>query len=174
MDVFEFRKAKDDFYRNGSGSPFKTQGVPFKKLNYFDPDPAFVLKARFVENPGKERVTLQTSLGYPNVYVKQGWFEFELEGQKLRLAAFKSAKQGGNEAEFFIPFKDKTSGTESYPAARYLEVEEKTDKTADYALDFNYAYNPYCAYVDGYACPFPPAENILPVAIKAGEKKYHD
>ncbi len=74
--------------------------------------------------------------------------------------------------EVFIPFRDGTSGKESYPAARYLDIEETDDD--NYVIDFNYAYNPYCAYSDDYICPLPPKENWLGVRIVAGEMNYHD
>jgi len=80
-------------------------------------------------------------------------------------------REGGRET-LFIPFKDATSGKETYGAARYLEIEET--EVGIFLVDFNKAYNPYCAYSEAYSCPFPPRENWLEVAIKAGEKKFKD
>jgi len=105
--------------------------------------------------------------------VRIGFFEFEIDGTKLRLAAYKSVPPPGHRHEdhsLFVPFLDATSGKETYGAARYLDLEDR--RTDDYVLDFNPAYNPYCAYSDAYICPFPPQENWLAVPIRAGEKNF--
>ena len=78
---------------------------------------------------------------------------------------------GPNRGKLFLAFADETSANETYGAGRYLDL-KKVPAATSIELDFNLAYNPYCAYNDSYSCPFPPAENILRIAIRAGEKKY--
>jgi len=101
--------------------------------------------------------------------VKYGRVEFDLNGMRLRLVVYKSAEDPFARS-LFIPFSDETSGRETYGSGRYLDLEEQGGD--DYELDFNLAYNPYCAYNDQYTCPIPPRENRLPVRILAGEKNY--
>ena len=110
-----------------------------------------------------------TSKGTEQAYMKHGTFTFQLQGMTLRLAVYKSAEDPFARS-LFIPFSDETSGAETYNAGRYLDLEEQGGD--DYQLDFNLAYNPYCAYNDQYTCPIPPRENKLPVKILAGEKNY--
>ncbi len=95
--------------------------------------------------------------------------KFEVQGNRLQLIVYKSAEDPFARS-LFIPFSDETSSSETYGAGRYLDSEEHGGN--DYDLDFNFAYNPYCAYNDGYTCPIPPRENRLPIRITAGEKKY--
>ena len=119
------------------------------------------------QNP--QIVTLVTSVGTSQKFLQVGHFDFEIDGKKGTLQAYRSAER--NDHELFIPFRDLTSGKESYESARYNEL--GFSKNDEYELDFNFAYNPYCAYSDDYVCPFPPKENWLDIEIKAGEKKYH-
>jgi uncharacterized protein (DUF1684 family) len=101
--------------------------------------------------------------------LKFGLFTFEVEGQHLKLIAYKSVEDPYARS-LFLPFSDETSGHETYAAGRYLDLEEQGGD--DYELDFNLAYNPYCAYNEDYTCPVPPFENKLSVKILAGEKNY--
>jgi uncharacterized protein (DUF1684 family) len=170
-ETLQFRKDKDEFYRSGVESPLGPQDkAQFKGLKYFPYDPKYRVRARFVPYPDPERVSLATSRGVRVSYFKEGRFEFILAGKGHVLQAYRSV-HGTHSEEYFIPFRDATSGNESYANARYLEVEEGPEGV-EYWLDFNRAYNPYCAYVDGYMCPYPPDENVLSVPIRAGEKKY--
>ena len=102
-------------------------------------------------------------------YLRYGAFAFRIQGRSLKLVVYKSAEDPYARS-LFIPFSDETSGRETYAAGRNLDHEEQGGD--DYELDFNMAYNPYCAYSEEYACPMPPAENKLPVKILAGEKNY--
>ncbi len=174
-DLTLMRREKDEWFRSDPDSPLPMESRPgFQGLAYFPPDPAYRLRVRLVKEPQPEPVTLATSKGVPRPMVRHGHFEFEIGGERQRLYAYKSAPQPGHhheDASLFVPFRDATSGKESYGAARYLDLEE--DRRGDeYVLDFNLAYNPYCAYSDDYVCPFPPKENWLTVAIRAGEKAF--
>lgn len=113
---------------------------------------------------------MTTSKGTRQLFNRVGYFDFTIEGRGVRLSAYQSA--GRDDPNIFIPFRDSTSGKESYGAARYLEL--KVEHDDNYVLDFNYAYNPYCAYSEDYICPLPPHENWLSVPIRAGEKKFHE
>jgi len=114
-------------------------------------------------------VRLATNTGEQRDALRYGFFEFTVDGQACRLQAYRTSDEGET-PHLFIPFRDATSGKETYAAGRYLELPENTSGVYD--LDFNLAFNPYCAYGGDYSCPFPPPENHLKVAIRAGEKNY--
>jgi uncharacterized protein (DUF1684 family) len=114
-------------------------------------------------------VTLEmpTSTGERRLMQRVGTLEFALKGQSLALGAFTEASSP-NMDRLFVPFVDLTSGTETYPAGRYLDLDRT--RTGLYVIDFNRAYNPYCYYNSTYDCPYPPRENRLKVPVRAGEK----
>ena len=168
------RREKDFFFKEDRESPIPERLRPvLTGLAYFPVDPKYRVRSRLVRDPKPQRVVLATSKGTPREMARVGFFEFEIEGMKQRLAAFQSIPEPGHHHEdrsLFVPFRDATSGKETYGAARYLDLEEL--RTDDYVIDFNLAYNPYCAYSDDYVCPFPPRENWLTAAIRAGEKDF--
>ena len=128
----------------------------------------FKIQAKLIAVPSPKPVLLSTSTGKDAQFYEYALTEFTLNGARNRLLIFKAEGQ----QTLFLSFKDLTNGKETYGAGRYLDIEEPTQETF-VLLDFNKAYNPYCAYNDNYSCPFPPEENYLNVTIKAGEKKYH-
>ena len=163
------REAKDEFFRDSHDSPLgHEQGGTFQGLNYFEPDPAFRFEVRIQRYPGLESVIMATSKGTRQLFNKIGYFDLAVDGQRVRLQAYQSAER--EDPSIFIPFRDATSGKETYGAARYLDLE--VEHNDEYVVDFNYAYNPYCAYSEEYVCPLPPRENWLAVPIRAGEKNY--
>lgn len=168
------RKEKDYYFQTDPDSPIPAAiRGKFGGLEYFPPDPKYRLHVKLSPLPNPEPVTLATSKGIPRPMVRVGSFDFEIDGVRQRLYAYGAASQPGHHHEassLFVPFRDATSGKESYGAARYLDLEE--NPSGEYLLDFNVAYNPYCAYSDDYVCPFPPKENWLTVAIRAGEKTF--
>jgi uncharacterized protein (DUF1684 family) len=168
------REEKDYYFQTDPDSPIPAAiRGRFQGLDYFPPDLNYRLRVRLTKLPDPEPVTLATSKGIPRPMVRYGFFDFEIDGVRQRLYAYRSAPQPGHhheDASLFVPFRDATSGKESYGAARYLDIEE--DPSGEHLLDFNLAYNPYCAYSDDYVCPFPPRENWLTVAIRAGEKTF--
>ncbi len=166
--LLRFRERKDLLFRSDRDSPIG-QGE-FAGLKYFDPDPEFRFETELRRNPTPVSVIMTTSKGTRQLFNCIGHFELSIEGKAMRLNAYQSAEK--EDPSIFVPFRDATSGGESYGATRYLDLEVEHDDR--YAVDFNYSYNPYCAYSDAYACPFPPRENWLTVAIRAGERKYHD
>jgi uncharacterized protein len=165
-----FRQEKDEFFRGGEGSPLEHgHGESFAGLKYFEPDPALRIETKLHRYLEADGVMMTTSKGTRQLYNRVGYFDITVAGTPVRLNAYQSAER--EDRNLFIPFRDATSGSESYGSARYLDLEVEHDD--EYAVDFNYAYNPYCAYSDDYVCPLPPAENWLKVPIRAGEKKYH-
>ena len=163
-----FREQKDEFLRDDHESPF--HGLEFAGLKYFEPDQRFRFDTELHRSTGSKSVVMSTSKGTRQLFNTVGSFELQIEGKAVRVAAYQPAERDA--PTIFIPFRDATSGAESYGAARYIDLEVEHDDR--YAVDFNYAYNPYCAYSDSYICPLPPRENWLTVAIRAGEKMYHD
>lgn len=169
-EIEGFRKDKDSFFGSESDSPIpERERGRFKGLKYFPPASDYRVNARLTMFDKPEVVTMTTSKGTIRPYLKYGVFSFELQGKKLQLHAYKAADDPHDQS-LFVPFADETSGKETYGAGRYLDIEEV--RGDDHVLNFNLAYNPYCAYNENYVCPFPPRDNRLPVSVKAGEKNY--
>ena len=168
------RQEKDYWFRSDPESPLPTDvRAAFQGLEYFPPDVDARVATRLVRLPNPEPLTLATSKGIPRPMVRYGYFDFEIAGTSQRLYAYKSEAAPGHGHEdpsLFVPFRDATSGKESYGAARYLDLDEHPGDA--YVIDFNLAYNPYCAYSEDYVCPFPPRENWLSVPIRAGERAF--
>lgn len=169
-EIQKVRAHKDQQFR-GRNSPLpKKERKRFSGLRYYDIDPAYRLEVRLHRLDKTEPFEMITNTGERRKAVRYGYFDFRLRGKSLRLFAYKLKDSPGR--LLFVPFTDLTSGTETYGGGRYLDLEERKD--GKYVLDFNLAYNPYCAYDSRrYSCPIPPAENHLDVAIRAGEKTWH-
>jgi uncharacterized protein (DUF1684 family) len=136
-------------------------------LRYYEIDPRFNVPAALRLSENRPVFEMPTSTGTLRRMQRVGLLEFTLEGQPMSLAAF--VPEGTRAIEsLFVPFADLTTGAETYASGRYLDLHPTA--TGVYAIDFNRAYNPYCAYNDTYECPFPPPSNRLKVAIRAGEK----
>lgn len=162
-DVEATRRRKDEAFRHDPHSPIPRHArAAFRGLRYYPVDPAWRFLAPLAPHPRPARVRMQASDGSARDYVHVGHFALRVGGQEVLVQAYEGAGHG-----LFVPFRDRTSGRETYGAGRYLEVEPHGDA---YDVDFNRAYNPFCAYDDAYSCPFPPPENWLPVAVEAGEK----
>ena len=140
----------------------------FQGLRYFPVDAQFRVEAEVLPDPAPTRMTVVDTNGWSRPGWKYGRVRFRLEGQDLALQLWLFKPDPGPQDQFFIAFRDKTSGDESYGGGRYLDI--PFIKSGRTFLDFNLAYNPSCAYNTGFACPIPPPENRLPVAVKAGEK----
>ena len=160
------RSMKDEFMARHPESPFVAGRVPFHELRYFPIDPTFRLEATLERLPTPEEAYLRTNRDNQAVMRYLGDLVFRLRGRSLRLRVYHAGEGVGTSV--FVPFRDGTSGRESYGPGRYLTLE--LNESDRYDLDFNRAFNPYCAYTDEYECGYPPAENDLPVAIRAGEK----
>lgn len=161
-----FRKEKDEFFGGHPQSPLTPeQRKDFHGLQYFPENEGLRLDVKVEEFENKERFEMQTSTGDVQEYERFGKFHFAVDGEEVELTIYQS--QHG----FFLPFVDSLAGSETYPAGRYLEPEPLAG--GRFLVDFNIAYNPYCAYNEMWSCPITPAENRLKVAIRAGEKLFH-
>ncbi len=160
------RAMKNEFMARHPESPFVGGRVPFHELRYFPPDPEFRISATLERAPVPEEAYLRTNRDNQAVMRYLGDLAFSVGGRALRLRVYHAGEGVGTSV--FVPFRDTTSGRESYGPGRYLTLELNPDD--EYELDFNRAFNPYCAYTDDFECGFPPAENDLPVPIRAGER----
>ncbi len=160
------RAMKDEFMGRHPESPFISGRVPFHPLVYFPPDAALRVTAVLARRPSPEEAYLRTNRDNQAVMRYLGDLVFSIGRSPLRLRLYHAGEGIGTSV--FVPFRDATSGEESYGPGRYLTLE--LNERDEYELDFNRAFNPYCAYTDDYECAFPPAENDLPVSIRAGEK----
>jgi len=161
-----FRAEKDDFFEHDYQSPLTSkQKGEFKGLDYFPENQGLRLEIKAREFSNKERVEMQTSTGDVQIYFRHSRLRFRLEGQDVELTVY----EGPN--GYFLPFVDSLAGVETYPAGRYLEPEPLPG--GRFLVDFNMAYNPYCAYNENWSCPLTPFENRLNVPVRAGEKLFH-
>ncbi len=166
-DLQAFRNEKDDFFGHHPQSPLtREQRRNFQGLNYFPEDESLRLEVKVEEFPAKERIQMQTTTGDVQIYERFGRFCFQVDGQDAELTIYRSPDG------FFLPFVDSLAGRETYPAGRYLEPESLPGNC--FLVDFNLAYNPYCAYNEMWSCPITPLENRLKVPVRAGEKLFHE
>lgn len=169
--IEETRREKDHWFREAPDSPIPHPlRHAFTGLSYFPVDPALRFRSRLVEHSAQEELVFPTSKGTEQRYVRHGYFEVPVGGATIRLNAYRPVHAHGGRDYLFVPFRDATSGKETYGAGRYLDLEVRTSGV--YEVDFNLAYNPYCAYSDDYVCPLPPPENWLPVPVRAGERAW--
>lgn len=164
---------KADFLKTPS-SPLKKED--FEYLRFYEPNEKFKVACEFVATKKREKpFEVPTSSGQTATYTKFGELRFEIDGKPYKLAVYQSLRLR-NLPQYrdylFITFKDLTNGKESYGGGRYLDLRMKQIEGDKIYLDFNKAYNPYCAFSAGYSCPIPPKENHLKVAIEAGEMNF--
>jgi uncharacterized protein len=167
------RHFKDEWLLGNSNSPIKEEDrATFTGLAYYPVDLEYVFRTRLYKYDDPQLLTIGTTTGSEREAIRYGYIDFTVDGREARLYAYKfTAHQGTDLEEYlFIPFKDATSGTETYGGGRYIDVTETIPGVV--LIDFNDAYNPYCVYNEIYSCPIPPDENHLDVAIRAGEKNY--
>ena len=140
-------------------------------LAYYPPDPAYRLELKLHEHEEKETLTLEMSRGGAREFLRWGEFRCDIESEGCTLQAYKS---GSEEGGLFVLFRDGTSGVETYVGGRYLDLDPGRDRIAEgkWILDFNRAYNPWCAYSETYTCPLVPLENRLRVPVRAGERTH--
>lgn len=168
-ELTDFRKSKDEFFATDEVSPLTPeQRKNFRSLEYYAENPQLRFAVALDEFPDQEKEPTEiiTSMGDSSTQTRWGKFSFSVDGQDVSLTVFRSFDGD----DFFLPFADSTSGSETYGAGRYLDIVPLRD--GRYLIDFNYAYNPYCAYNPHWSCPIPPPGNRLKVAILAGEKSF--
>lgn len=171
-EIQQEREDKDHFLRTSSESPIAEKDrKDFKGLNYFPPDLKYRISASLTPVKEKNVIVLYTNDGEEERYLPYAYADFDFDKQNNKLLILE-IMEGENRGTLFLAFGDETSARETYGAGRYLDV-KKVPGASTITLDFNKAYNPYCAYNDGYSCPMPPKENLLHIPIPAGEKTYH-
>jgi uncharacterized protein len=164
-----------EYHQNYIATHEVVTGDDRKYIHFYDVDKKYRVVASFAKISDSKGFVMNTSSGMQKKYFYYGLCTFRLHDSVLHLYIYQSAslmQQPKYKAYLFVPFGDSTSGFESYGGGRYLDLETTDIKNNKVVLDFNKAYNPYCAYTSGYNCPIPPKENILTVAVKAGEKNY--
>ncbi|AFK03275.1 protein of unknown function DUF1684 [Emticicia oligotrophica DSM 17448] len=173
----EIEKHREEYkteFLKDSNSPLKKEDLEY--LRFFEPNEKYKVLCEFVLTKKKEKpFDIPTSSGQTATYTKFGELKFEIDGKPYKVAVYQSLRLR-NLPQYrdylFIPFKDLTNGKESYGGGRYLDLRMSQLEGDKIYLDFNKAYNPYCAFSAGYSCPIPPKENHLKVAIEAGEKNF--
>jgi uncharacterized protein (DUF1684 family) len=161
-----FRAQKDEFFASHPESPLTPeQKRDFQGLSYFPENPDLRLEVAVGEFAEQDEIQMQTTTGGVQDYVRFGKFKFQVDGDEAELTIYASHRG------FFLPFADALAGEETYGAGRYLEPQHLGNGT--FLVDFNLAYNPYCAYNEAWACPITPFENRVKVPVRAGEKIFH-
>ncbi|MBP9792712.1 MAG: DUF1684 domain-containing protein [Flavobacterium sp.] len=172
----EYQDHLNKEYADSISSPLTKEDLAqFKGLDFFSITDKFIVEATFVRIKERKYFEMKTTTARKPKYKVYGKLQFQIEGKSFELFVYQSQdlkKKKGYEDYLFLPFTDYTNGVESYGAGRYLDFRiPKTDKVV---IDFNQAYNPYCAYNKKYSCPIVPEENDLKIEIRAGVKKFHD
>ncbi|MBE2268620.1 MAG: DUF1684 domain-containing protein [Anaerolinea sp.] len=163
ISLIAMRREKDTFMKEHPQSPLSPeQQARFTHLPYYEPNPALDLIVQVEPVEGDHDIQIETTSGTTRTYTRFGRFTFSVDGVEAMLTIYE-APHG-----YFLPFVDANAGLETYSGGRYLEPEELPG--GKFHVDFNQAYNPYCAYAPGWSCPIPPYENRIEVAIRAGEK----
>ena len=166
--IAAIRAAKDASFTSDPDSPVPAdKKASLLPLAYFPIDELYAVPATLEPSADRSRIQVPTSIGKMRDLERVGTLKFSLKGQPLRLTAFLEVEEP-RANRLFVPFSDLTSGAETYPAGRYMELDPTP--TGIYVVDFNIAYHPYCYYSPEYDCPFPPKENRLAVPIRAGER----
>ena len=145
----------------------------FKGLEFFPIQEKYIIKADFTRTPYESPFAMATSTDRKSIYLKYGELSFTIEGKGFILNVYQNQRLLSDpeyKDYLFVPFTDLTNGNETYEVGRYLDL--SIPKSNTIMLNFNEAYNPYCAYSGNYSCPIPPEENHLEIEIKAGVKKY--
>ncbi len=165
------RKEKNKSFRQGENSPLiPTEKASFDSLKYYPASLDFVINATVARNETPDTVTMQMSDNRTEKYLNWGKANFTIDKAAQQLTLY--LKATGTDSTLFIPFTDLTNGRETYGGGRYLDAPIPKLNVAELKLDFNAAYNPFCAYNNAYSCPVPPADNRLKIGIPAGEKSY--
>jgi uncharacterized protein (DUF1684 family) len=173
-DVIAFQREMDAVFKIKESSPLSEKDrAKFKGLDYYAPNADFYVVAKLTRTDSDKPFAMQTSTARKALYRRYGILTFTLDGKPMTLNVYQSAEPMQDpkyKNNLFLPFTDMTSGKETYGGGRYLDLQIPVgDKII---LDFNKAYNPYCAYSKDYSCPVPPAANNLKVAVRAGVRKF--
>lgn len=167
------RERQFKFIRFNVESPLNdSQKLAFKKLNFYSIDPFYRVKAKMIPVENKKVRLVPLTDGSKEKYIEHSYVEFSFDGANSNRLLLLQALSESDKRNFFLAFTDETSAKETYGGGRYINARQ--DGKNSITLDFNLAYNPYCAYNPGFACPIPPKENRLEISIPAGEKNYEE
>lgn len=173
-EIAVYRAEQNEHFADTAKSPLSVEGLAhFHGLDFFPVDPNYRVEAKFIPNLDPQSFEMKTTTDRKPIYVKYGEAHFKLDGEDIILEIYQSesAKKIKEFSEhLFLPFKDLTNGNESYGGGRFLDL--KIPEGESIIIDFNKAYNPYCAYSHRYSCPIPPEVNHLNITIPAGVKAY--
>lgn len=168
-DLMGMREQKDVFFKTSTESPLTSkQKASFKHLDYYPVNFVLIFQVKLLREFKRHLIGIQATGGETRPAIDYGEFHFEVDGKRVTLHVYKMLPDSSG--DLFVPFTDLTCGKTSYSGGRYIDLRE--NKSDVYSLDFNYAYNPYCAYNHSYSCPIVPKENHLDVPVKAGEMKF--
>ncbi|MFT4599993.1 MAG: hypothetical protein ACI857_000161 [Arenicella sp.] len=172
-EIQHFQADQNEHYFDKETSPLKKkERRKFKGHDFFPVDLSFRVTAKFEVIMSPDTIVMPTSAGTEKMFAKHAKLTFEINGESCILYAYqnlKVIKMEGYENSLFVPFRDETTALETYGGGRYLDLE--IPEGDELILNFNLAYNPYCAYTTGWFCPIPPDDNTLKVAVKAGLMK---
>ncbi|MFM9989126.1 DUF1684 domain-containing protein [Flavobacterium sp.] len=172
----EFQNNLNEEYADKKDSPLTEEDFKvFKALDFYPINEKFIIEATFLRTKKEKVFGMKTSTTRLPKYKKYGELSFVIDGKKFKLNVYQNidlSKKEGYEDHLFLPFSDLTCGKESYLGGRYIDMYFPKSETV--IIDFNKAYNPYCAYNHKYSCPIVPLENDLQIEILAGVKKFHD
>ncbi len=172
-EISTYREHYKEKFATSAKSPIPESDLPY--LRFFAPDSAYRVKAVFKATPNSEPFKMPTYSGITKDFVKYGEFLFTLHGTDCRLSVYKNLTLPNlpiYKNHIFVLFKDLTNTEETYGGGRYIDMSTTDIQGTSVLLDFNKAYNPYCAYSEGFNCPIPPRENHLNVRIEAGEQNF--
>lgn len=170
-EIMEFQLDLKSNWENPKTTPLKEDEIEdFQGISFFPIDLNYVVKAQFTPSESQKTIAFPTSANKIKYYKEYGKLNFELNQQKHSLSIYASDPPiEGYENHLFLPFMDDTNGETTYGGGRYLDFETTDITNNELIVDFNKAYNPYCAYSNYYNCPIPPNNNYLSTEIKAGE-----
>jgi hypothetical protein len=172
-NLLKERKEKDYSLQFDINSPFnRDTTITFKPLNYYRPNPDFIFKSKLIQYDVQDTVSILGTKGETRPAILLGFLELKKDDKVHKVNVYKSFSRTG-EPYYSIWFTDKTTGDETYGVGRYLDFELNENSDFVYTIDFNRAYNPYCAYSSLFTCPIPRAEDYIDMEIEAGEKNFH-
>ncbi len=172
--IQKIRVEKNYFMKNDPNSPFNYKGkVKFHELIYYDINPDFVFRSKLYEYSSKDTIKIFGTKGEERKTVRFGYLKIKYQNENYKINVYENQSKNGYKY-YSIWFTDKTTNKETYGVGRYLDFEKQSDPDYIYTIDFNLAYNPYCAYNSNYSCAIPTKEDFIPIEIKAGEKKFHN
>ncbi len=171
--IEKFRQDKGDFMKNNPDSPFnQDKNAEYHPLKYYDVNPEFVFKSKLYRFSIPDTITIFGTKGEARKAVRFGYVEINYDKENYKVNIYKGSTKDGKDY-YTIWFTDKTTGDETYGVGRYLDFDLNPDTNYVYTVDFNLAYNPYCSYSAKYSCAIPSKEDHLDLAVRAGEKKFH-